>query len=56
VSPARTYLNLDDPVLVAMVDEALALRLMGAAEGGAGPDPETGVSVAPESAYEDAES
>ena len=52
VSPSRTYLGLDDPVLVAAVDEALAMRLMAlAAEDG--PDPVTGVVVAPDSAYGD---
>lgn len=55
MSPARTYLTIDDPVLVAMVDEALAMRLMGAAgEHGESEMPD-GMSIAPESLYDDAD-
>lgn len=55
MSPARTYLAIDDPVLVAMVDEALAVRLMALAQESPR-EPETGVTVAPDSMYEDDES
>jgi hypothetical protein len=46
-------MGIPDPVVALAVDEALAMRLL-SLERQAGPDPETGVSVAPESAYEDA--
>jgi hypothetical protein len=46
-------IQLPDPVVALVVDEALALRLMGAGQDESGPDPVTGVSVAPESAYDD---
>jgi hypothetical protein len=57
---ARTFgqrpsdlIGVPDPVVALVVDEALALRLMGAGEDESGPDPKTGVQVAPESAYDD---
>lgn len=49
-SPSLSYLGLEDPAMAFMVDEALALRLV--ADATPGPDPTTGVQVAPESAYE----
>jgi hypothetical protein len=53
-SPSLTYLGIEDPMVAFGVDEALAMRLLALRQADARPDPKTGVSVAPESAYEDA--
>jgi hypothetical protein len=51
-SPSLTYLGIEDPVIAFAMDEALAHRLVALGRDGDGPDPKTGVQVAPESAYE----
>lgn len=54
VSPAKTYLGLDDPVRVALVDEALAMRLLTLnAEPAAADGPPT--QIGPEDVYPDDE-